>query len=180
MKRLSMKSKWIRLTLIACFWMVSSILLPMLPVQASEDQTKPHLIQTVTDKDIYEGMLALGMLECPVLLKDNAEEAYEIVKDCVVRVNMGNAYGSGVIWGMTPETVIIVSNRHVLDYWDEKNSYIHFPQGYYTEAELLGISDKYDVGFLKVDVEELGYEALEQIKYSSRDIEEYEQLKPED
>lgn len=180
MKRLSMKSKWIRLTLIACFWMVSSILLPMLPVQASEDQTKPHLIQTVTDKDIYEGMLALGMLECPVLLKDNAEEAYEIVKDCVVRVNMGNAYGSGVIWGMTPETVIIVSNRHVLDYWDEKNSYIHFPQGYYTEAELLGISDKYDVGFLKVDVEELGYEALEQIKYASRDIEEYEQLKPED
>lgn len=146
----------------------------------SQIQYPPHLIQSVTDADMYEGMLALGMLECPVLAKENAKEAYEIVKECVVRVNMGNAYGSGVIWEMTPEQVIIVTNKHVLDYWDERVSYIHFPQGYYAEAELLGVSDEYDVGFLAVDAQEFGYEALEQLKYVAKDMEEYEQLSPDD
>ncbi|MBO5209459.1 MAG: trypsin-like peptidase domain-containing protein [Lachnospiraceae bacterium] len=149
-------------------------------VFAKEEQTPPHLIQSVTDADIYEGMLALGMSECPVLSEENAEEAYEIVKTCVVKVNMGNAYGSGVIWEMTPDKVIIVTNRHVLDYWDEKVSYIHFLQGYYADAKLLGVSDEYDVGFLEVDATKLGYEALEQIKYVSRNMEEYEQLSSDD
>lgn len=175
----NLNSKWLRMTL-SCICIIFSVFLSPVPIQAAEQETPPHLIQTVTDKDIYEGMLALGMSECSVLSEENAEEAYEIVKDCVVKVNMGNAYGSGVIWQMTSDEVIIATNRHVLDYWDEKVSYIHFPQGYYAKAELLGVSDEYDVGFLAVDVEELGYEALDQLRYVSRNMEEYEQLMPDD
>lgn len=170
-------------TFVSVMLVCTAFLLTPFTVRAAEvDGTRlpPHLVQSVTDADIYEGMLALGMLECPVLPDGNAAEAYEIVKECVVKVNMGNAYGSGVIWDMTPEQVIIATNKHVLEYWNVSNSYIHFLQGYYEKAEVLGVSDKYDVGFLAVSTQEIGYDALRQLKYAARDKQEYEQLKPED
>ena len=43
----------------------------------------PHLIQSVTEQDLYEGMVCLGMLECPVLQEADCEKAFENVKDCV-------------------------------------------------------------------------------------------------
>ena len=144
-------------------------------VQAQEVPL-PHLIQTVTERDIYEGMLELGLLETPVLEAEDCEEAYENVKDCVVRLNMGNAYGSGVVWKMTTEQIVIVTNKHVLEYWDEQLSYVFFPQGYFVEADILGVSEEYDVGFIVVDNRELGYEELEQIQYVHWDMAAYQKL----
>lgn len=158
-------------------------LLPPFTSKAAETDKPvlpPHLVQSVSDADIYEGMLALGMLECPVLTDNDAAEAYEIVKECVVKVKMEKAYGSGIVWEMTPEWVVIATNKHVLEYWDAYNSYIHFPQGYYAEAEILGVSEEYDVGFLCVDAQEIGYDALQQLRYAARDMQVYERLKQGD
>lgn len=156
------------------------IILESIPVYGREPQTMPHLIQTVSEQDIFEGMLALGLLESSVLDEDNCEKAYENVKACVVRINMGNAYGSGVIWEITPENIVIVTNKHVLDYWNEQVSNVLFSPGFYARAEILGISEEYDVGFLIVDNKELDYIELEQLRYANFDINAYQKMKEGD
>lgn len=149
------------LLLICCF------LWPFLPVRAKEEEPciPPHLIQTVSEQDIYEGMVGLGMLSCDVLDVEDCAAAYGNVKDCIVRIGMGNAYGSGVIWELRPDSVIIATNAHVLAYWKELESYVYFSQGYFTDAAVLGISGKYDVGFLEVSNDRFTYGQLERLRY---------------
>ena len=149
-----------------------------LPVYA--EGLPPHLIQTVTEQDIYEGMLALGYLETPVLETEDCVRAFENVKDCVVRIQMGNAHGSGIIWEIASERIIVVTNRHVLDYWKEENGYVHFPQGYDVDAQILGVSEQFDVGFVAVDCHQLTYEKLQETRYACVDEESYESLQPGD
>lgn len=136
----------------------------------------PHLIQTVTQQDVYEGMVALGMLRCPVLETPDCGRAFENVKDCVVRVDMGNAYGSGIVWELTADRVIVATNRHVLAYWEDTDSIVYFPQGYYMDAGILGVSEQYDVGFLAVDTGQFTYEELEKLRYAAAEQESYERL----
>lgn len=138
----------------------------------------PHLIQTVTEQDIYESMLVLGYLETPVLETEDCGRAFENVKDCVVRIQMGNAHGSGIVWEITPERITVVTNRHVLDYWKEENSYVHFPQGYDVDAQILGVSEQFDAGFVAVECSRLTYEKLSEIRYACVDEEAYGGLQP--
>lgn len=146
------------------------------PLSVYALELPPHLIQTVTDQDIYEGMLALGFLETPVLETPDCDRAYENVKSCVVRIQMGNAHGSGIIWEMTPEEIVVVTNKHVLDYWNEENSYIHFLERYDVDAQILGISEQYDIGFLTVDNRQFRYEELEELRSARTDLAVYEEL----
>ena len=146
----------------------------------TEKRQTPHLIQTVTEKDLFEGQLALGFLESPVLTQGDCAAAYENVKNCIVRIHMGNAYGSGVVFQITPERVIIVTNKHVLSYWDETVSYVQFPQGYYVEATVLGTASKHDIGFLAVDNREFEYKELEALRYIHWDMERYQAIKAGD
>lgn len=140
----------------------------------------PHLIQTVSEKDIYEGMLALGFLEAPVLETEDCEAAYENVKGCIVQIHMKDAYGSGVVWEMTSTQIIIVTNKHVLAYWSDETDYVHFPQGYSAKARLMGTSAEYDIGFLCVDCLEFDYQELEQLRYVHDDMEVYQSLQTGD
>lgn len=149
------------------------------PVYGSESRM-PHLIQTVSERDIFEGMLALGFLESPVLDEADCDRAYENVHDCIVRISMGRAYGSGIIWKITSDNVIIATNKHVLEYWDEQISNVRFSQGYYASAEILGVSEEYDVGFLKVDNKELDYTQLEQLRYVHYDMDSYSNMREGD
>lgn len=152
-------------------------------LDASREQSAylpPHLIQSVTEQDVYEGMASLGMLECPILEEPDIGQAYENVWTCVVRLNMGNAYGSGLIWDLTPEAVIIVTNAHVLEYWQDSISFVHFPQGYYTDAEIMGISEQYDVGFLRVENGNFSYEELESLRHVCADEAVYDSLRQGD
>ncbi len=155
------------------------LLLSSMQVQAApypQALLPPHLIQSVSEQEIYEGMVFLGMLECPVLEKADCEKAYENVKNCVVRVSMGKAHGSGLIWELTPDRVIVATNKHVLSYWQEEESYLYFPQGHYMDAEIIGVSDEYDVGFLAVENDEFTYRELEQLRSVPLHLSVYEQL----
>lgn len=149
------------------------------PVQ-TEEVPPPHLIQTVTEQDIYEGLLKLELLESPVLEDGNCEAAYENVKDCVVRLDMGKAYGSGVIWKMTSDKIVIVTNKHVLEYWDESVSSVYFWQNVSVPASILNESEDYDIGFLAVDSSELDYGVLEQLQYVHWDMAAYQDLQSGD
>ncbi len=116
----------------------------------------PHLIQSVSEEDMYEGMAVLGLFHCPVLEEPDLEAALENVENSVVRIDMGKAYGSGVIFRMTADGAVIATNRHVLAYWREESGVVRFPQGLYAGARVLGSSESCDVGFLLVEKEELG------------------------
>lgn len=146
----------------------------------TKETPPPHLIQTVTEQDIFEGQLALGLLESPVLAEGDSAAAYENVKNCIVRIHMGNAYGSGVILKITPADVIIVTNKHVLSYWDETVSYVQFPQGFFTEARVLGTAEEHDIGFLAVDNREFALHELGQLRYVHWDMESYQAMKAGD
>lgn len=157
------------------------ILLPSMQARAEEKPAMPpHLIQSVSEQDIYEGLVALGLLKCPILQSEDCELAYENAKKCVVRLNMGNAYGSGVIWQLTSDTVIIATNAHVLEYWKDETSFVYFPQGYYANAEILGVSGNYDVGFLTVGNDNFSYEELETLYYVCADETVYDNLEQSD
>ena len=140
-----------------------------LPVEAGEPSLPPHLIQSVSDEDIVEGMLALDLFHCPVLEEPDLEAAYENVKDSVVRIDMGKAYGSGVICWITADGAVIATNRHVLAYWQEETGVVRFPQGYYAGARVLGSSENYDVGFLLVEKEEIGLRAFSGLRSALAD-----------
>lgn len=135
-----------------------------LPVKAGEPSLPPHLIQSVSEEDIFEGMLALDLFHCPVLEEPDPEAACENVRDSVVRIDMGKAYGSGVILRLTADGAVIATNRHVLAYWREESGVIRFPQGYYAGARVMGSSKNCDVGFLLVDREEIGLQALSELR----------------
>ncbi|MCH5254689.1 MAG: trypsin-like peptidase domain-containing protein [Lachnospiraceae bacterium] len=174
-----------------CVWIFMSVILVRpLSVQAeemsmlssvqTEEMLPPHLIQTVTERDIYEGLLALELLESRALKKKDCEAAYENVKACVVRLDMGKAYGSGVIWKMMPDQIVIVTNKHVLEYWDESVSSVHFWQNVSVPASILNESEDYDIGFLVVDSSKLDYGILEQLQYVHWDMAAYQSLQSGD
>ncbi len=170
-----------RLYILVCVSVLA--LMPRSAVYAQETRDvsePPHLIQTVTEKDIYDGMLELGLLENKVLDEPDSRKAYENTAGCIVSVNMGKAYGSGVVWDMTPERVIIVTNKHVLEYWNKFISYVCFPQGYYLDAQILGISEDHDIGFLSIDVSAFEYSELETLCYVKKDMGAYEKMKSGD
>lgn len=133
-------------------------------VQAKASSLPPHLIQSVSEEDIYEGMIALGLAHCPVLKEPDQKTAFENVKDTVVRLDMGKAYGSGVIFRLTGDGAVIATNRHVLDYWKEESGVIRFSGGYYASARVLGSSENCDVGFLLVEKETLGLDAISRLR----------------
>lgn len=160
MKEKAVKGSRKSLKIAAVILMSCAAVFPADRVQAAEPSLPPHLIQTVNARDIYEGMLALELLICPVLEKADPTAAYENVKNSVVRLDMGTAYGSGIVFRLTADAVIIATNRHVLEYWNETSGMVWFPQGYYVDAAVLGSSEETDVGFLRVEGGELGYDVL--------------------
>ena len=178
--RYRFKKNWKRLLLLFVIMYLTVTPPEIQAARQTGNSMPPHLIQTVTQQDNYESMIRLGILECPVLETADCEKAYENVKSCVVRVGMGNAYGSGILWKLTPDQVIIATNRHVLDYWRDEDSYILFPQGYYMEAGIIGVSDQYDIGFLAVDNRQFTYRELESLRSASVETDVYEQLEQGD
>ena len=156
------------------------LLLLWKPHPAFAADLPPHLIQTVSEEDIYNGLLALGYLETAALEAPDCESAYGNVKDCIVQIRMENANGSGIIWELTEDYVVIATNRHVLDYWTEESGYVHFPQGFDMDAQLVGRSERFDVGFVAVDTGLFTYEELQRLRYARKETEAYEALEAGD
>lgn len=140
---------------------------------AGADIPPPHLIQTVTPQDLYEGMLALGFLENAVLTEEESGAAYEAVKNTIVRISMDGAYGSGMIWEMMPGRIVVVTNRHVLECLQNETGLITFSVGRTVQAAVLGVSEEYDIGFLAVTDDQFTCEELEQLRYVRKDLVSY-------
>ncbi len=76
-------------SVILCLLLTWTMPLCVQAAAKGEDTLPPHLIQSVTQQELYEGMVALGMLQCPVLKKK--------------RSRMLKNVSCGSIWGMLME-----------------------------------------------------------------------------
>lgn len=112
----------------------------------------------------------------PVLTEENMEKAYENVLCSAVRIQESSQYGSGSIFLITGEEIIIVTNKHIVRYFDD-NSYITFFNGESCNGRVLGSSETADVGFIGIPASELCKDTEIQIKAVSKRLEAYENLK---
>lgn len=127
--------------------------------------TGRRLIQTMSEQDEYEGLLHLGMLETPILAEEDIAAAYENVKPCIVKMNIGNLYGSGVILKLQEDVVTIVSCRHLLEYADASGAIeVSFTDGYQVIGKVTFTSEQYDIGFAEVQVSGIPIWTLKKIR----------------
>ena len=106
------------------------------------------------------------------------ENAYEKAKAGIVQINMGAYYGSGVIWDLQDENIIIVSNKHLLQ--NGQNGLVTFGNGVSTEGIVLGVSDTLDIGFMQVPLLSLEREDWLSLRFADKNLENYELLLPGD
>lgn len=133
------------------------VLFPVGEVQAGTQEKDmealPHLVQTVTDREVCESRAVLGLSRTELAEQEEPEQTLERVRGSIVRLDMNRAYGSGMIWKFEKGAVIIATNAHVLDFWEDHTGVVCFLQGFTKEAEQIGCSEKYDTGFLQIPME---------------------------
>ena len=138
---------------------VSGAATPETSAFGAGEEKQLHLIQATTFEDDYKGMAELGLAYTPYLEEADLQKAFQNVLCSCVRFQVKGHYGSGSIYKMTENEIILVTNRHVLQYWDE-DSYVTFFNGRVSEGTALGVSEKADVGFVSIPVGKFTYEEL--------------------
>ncbi len=166
------------------------------------------LIQTTTVIEEYESLVNLGFLDTGVdaqmtsggseqisghsadeeeyrlseyealLQKLQKEDAYEKAKASVVKINMGDFYGSGVIWDVQDGYVIIASNAHLLE--TAETGVVDFGTGTRVLGNVVAVSELRDIGFIKVALTELYREEWMQLRFAGKNVENYKALQPGD
>lgn len=119
-----------------------------------------------SDEEVFNSMLSLkatgtGVLDTASLEAGDVNAAFALVRPCIVQIHVNGSYGSGTIYSIEEDYITIITNRHVLDNWnDGDNRYVVFYDGAVTSAELVGVSDDADVGMIKVVTSDILYEEL--------------------
>lgn len=119
----------------------------------------PPLIQTTSLESDYKALTYLGYMNTPVLQQENRQQTFENVLCSCVRVQVEGHYGSGSIYRMQEDEIVIVTNRHVLQYWNE-DSYVTFFDGTVEGGRVLGLSEEADIGFISVSTADFSWEEL--------------------
>lgn len=102
------------------------------------------------------------------------ESAYTKARGAIVQINIGEYYGSGVLWDLREETIVIVSNTHLLK--EGESGQVTFPGGVSVQGTVKGVSETRDIGFLEVPLTALEREDWLLLRFADRDLENYETL----
>ena len=78
---------------------------------------------------------------------------YRLARMSIVRISMNEHAGSGLIWRMDSERLIIASNRHLL--MEDTDADVIFCDGTHVQAKIFGYSQQYDIGFLYIETKEI-------------------------
>lgn len=130
--------------------------------EAAAEAQLPPLIQATTLESDYKAMTGLGLAFTSLSSRKDPGQAFENILCSCVRLQAGGHYGSGSIFKLLENEIIIVSNRHVLQYWNE-DSYVTFFNGAVMRGALLGLSEETDAGFLCIPTVNFTYQEL--LKY---------------
>lgn len=86
---------------------------------------------------------------------------YQLARRSVVKVVVKDSAGSGIVWKVDGENIVIVSNRHLL--MKDVKAKVTFCNEESADAEILGYSQQYDIGFLRVKGEGVNAKILRDI-----------------
>lgn len=137
------------------------------------ESVRHPLIQTTNVLEEYEALFRLGFLytgewESDSLLEEPEESvseaaqllarlvresAYEKARASVVQIRIGGYYGSGVLWDIWEDSLIVASNAHLLQ--EGQEGQLVFRTGVSVEGTVIGISDTTDIGFMEVPLASL-------------------------
>lgn len=160
-----LKKRWIGFGAVFCLIV---FLLSDIPISAAPGKAAGRLIQTMSEQDEYEGLLQLGLLVTPVLKEENPQKAYEMVIPSVVKLSTDSLYGSGVIFSMTEDKIIMVSCAHLLLYADEIK--VEFFNNRQAEGTVVYLSQQYDLGFVEIPTGEVDLATLKELRQVRRDM----------
>ena len=96
---------------------------------------------------------------------------YQLARRSIVKVVVKDAAGSGIVWKIE-DGIVIVSNRHLL--MKDVAAEIGFGNGESVTAEVIGYSQQYDIGFVKVPEESATDNILRDIYEAVPDLYETE------
>lgn len=86
----------------------------------------------------------------------------EAMEQSVVNISMKDSVGSGVIVKIKENEMIIVSNKHLLQ--KDVEATVTLANGEAYQAEVLGLSQQYDIGFLTLQVPNVNLREVEQVE----------------
>lgn len=120
------------------------------------------LMQTTSSEDEYKALVRFDMLKTESLPVGNVSQASKNVMPCVVQIKEGNYWGSGCIWDIRDDEVILVSNKHLLVHRDY--SAVYFFNGKVGLGKALWLSPTCDLGFAKVDISDWKYDERRKLR----------------
>lgn len=86
---------------------------------------------------------------------------YQLAKRSIVKVAVGDAAGSGVIWNIGDDQIIIAASKHLL--MKGMAAEVTFCNRETANAIILGVSQQYDIGILSIKNTEVSQKALGEI-----------------
>jgi len=95
-------------------------------------------------------------------------QLYEAKKAACVQIECGHSSGSGIIWKVTPEDIVLLSNRHLLE--ADHIARVSFVTGICYDAEVYFLSENYDYGLAVIkrkQMEPEDAEGIEQATYEA-------------
>ena len=114
--------------------------------------SRNRLIQTVTDYDVFHGMVSLDLFQITDFLKEqDLNIQKEIIKNCLVTIAYDDHYGTGVIYQIEYDTITILTAKHVIDVNKECN--VLLPNGLTQKAKILYLSESLDIAFLQINIQ---------------------------
>lgn len=137
------------------------------------------LIQSTTLEGDYLASTRLELMNTSLLSEADVQKAYENVLCSSVRVQVEGHYGSGSIYKMLEDEIIIVTNRHVLQYFND-DSYVTFFNGRVGNGKCLGSSEEADVGFISIPINGFSWQELLDFRNVRSSTEAYNVLKKND
>jgi len=114
--------------------------------------------------------------EVSVLVQENLEKAYENVLCSAVCIRGEDYRGSGSIFMMDRDEIIIVTNRHVIQYFDSDSRVVFF-NGAECCGRVLGFSESADIGFISVREDALLWDDKKKLRAVGKREAAYDGLK---
>jgi hypothetical protein len=116
------------------------------------EANRNRLIQTVTDFDVFHGMVNLNLFQITDFLKEqDINLQKELIKNCLVTIEYEDHYGTGVVYQVEYETITILTAKHVIDVNKECN--ITLSSGMTQKAKVLFLSESLDIAFLQIKIQ---------------------------
>ena len=115
------------------------------------------ILNTASGDGFYSGTLISGMhvgflswlMDGNQMEDAEMQVVYQLARRSIVKVVVKDAAGSGIVWKINDDSIVIVSNKHLL--MKDVKAQVTFCNEESADAEMIGYSQQYDIGFLKVD-----------------------------